>query len=119
MGDRREFLRAIAPLLDATGVRQVAPDERQPGDIELTWDDEVALVVRPPALTGALHRLIEQVEVELGGPIAHLSRENKQAAVRLLDERGAFTLRRSVDDVADALGVSRITVYNYLNAIHR
>ena len=24
-----------------------------------------------------------------------------------------------VEDVADAMGVSRITVYNYLNAIHR
>jgi predicted transcriptional regulator YheO len=34
----------------------------------------------------------------------------------LLDDRGAFQLRRSVEEVADALGVSRFTVYNYLNA---
>ena len=26
---------------------------------------------------------------------------------------------RAVEDLADAMGVSRITVYNYLNAIHR
>jgi predicted transcriptional regulator YheO len=39
--------------------------------------------------------------------------------VRLLDERGAFQLRKSIEDVADALGVSRITVYNYLNAVNR
>ena len=38
---------------------------------------------------------------------------------RLLDERGAFVLRRAVEDVADAMRISRITVYNYLNAIHR
>jgi predicted transcriptional regulator YheO len=37
----------------------------------------------------------------------------------LLDEQGAFTLRRAVEDVADAMGVSRITIYNYLNALHR
>ncbi|HAZ33053.1 MAG TPA: transcriptional regulator, partial [Acidimicrobiaceae bacterium] len=49
----------------------------------------------------------------------NMSREDKQRAVRLLDERGAFTLRRAVEDLADAMGVSRITVYNYLNAIHR
>ena len=55
--------------------------------------------------------------VELGGQLPDLSREDKQRAVRLLDERGAFLLRRSVDEVADALGVSRITVYNYLNAV--
>jgi predicted transcriptional regulator YheO len=39
--------------------------------------------------------------------------------VRLLDERGAFVLRSSVEQVADAMWVSRGTVYNYLNAIHR
>ncbi|MCX6529713.1 MAG: hypothetical protein NTZ76_06340 [Actinobacteria bacterium] len=26
---------------------------------------------------------------------------------------------RAVEDVADVMGVSRITVYNYLNAMHR
>jgi uncharacterized protein YqgV (UPF0045/DUF77 family) len=72
-----------------------------------------------PSLHGALDRLIESVERELGAKLPQLNREDKQRAVRLLDEAGAFTLRRSVEDVADALGVSRITVYNYLNAIHR
>jgi predicted transcriptional regulator YheO len=59
------------------------------------------------------------VEVELGGTLDTLSRENKQRAIRLLDQNGAFILRRAVEDVADAMGVSRITVYNYLNALHR
>ena len=79
----------------------------------------VPLAASDEGLHGALGRLIEQVEEELGGRLADLSREGKQRAVRLLDDRGAFLLRRSVDDVADALGVSRITVYNYLNAIRR
>jgi predicted transcriptional regulator YheO len=48
-----------------------------------------------------------------------LSRNDKQLAVKMLDQRGAFILRRAVEDVADAMGVSRITVYNYLNALHR
>ena len=60
--------------------------------------------------------MIAGVEGELGAQLAELSREGKQAAVRLLDARGAFLLRRAVDDVADAMGVSRITIYNYLNA---
>jgi uncharacterized protein YqgV (UPF0045/DUF77 family) len=72
-----------------------------------------------PPLRGALERLIGFVERELGSRLSELDREGKQRAVRLLDEAGAFTLRRSVEDVADALGVSRITVYNYLNALHR
>lgn len=72
-----------------------------------------------PPLRGALERLIGFVERELGCRLSELDRDGKQRAVRLLDEAGAFTLRRSVEDVADALGVSRITVYNYLNAILR
>ena len=59
--------------------------------------------------------LIAQVEAELGGRLADLPREEKQRAVRLLEERGAFTVRKSVEAVARALGVSRFTVYNYLN----
>ena len=79
---------------------------------------EVA-VVRMAALHGALDRLIDSVEREFGTRLPLLAREEKQRAIRRLDERGAFTLRRAVEDVADAMGVSRITVYNYLNALHR
>lgn len=67
-------------------------------------------------LHDALSRMIAGVERELGARLAELSREDKQAAVRILDDRGAFLLRKAVDDVADAMGVSRITIYNYLNA---
>jgi predicted transcriptional regulator YheO len=74
--------------------------------------------MRLPDLQGALGRLIGRVERELGGRLPDLSREDKQRAVRMLDEAGAFTLRRSIEDVADAMGVSRITIYNYLNAMH-
>ena len=64
---------------------------------------------------GPLDRVIAEVEAELGGPLSGLSRADKQRAVRLLEERGAFEVRRSVPAVAEALGVTRFTVYNYLN----
>lgn len=68
-------------------------------------------------LREALDHMIEQVEADTGRPLAQLDREKKQAAVRILDERGAFQLRKAIEAVADAMGVSRITIYNYLNAI--
>ena len=113
------LLRAIKPLLDATGGTLLAPHDIRPGDVPIEWEGETIAAVRLGALHGALDRLIDSVERELGGRLPELSREGKQRAIRLLDERGAFTLRRAVEDVADAMGVSRITVYNYLNAIHR
>jgi predicted transcriptional regulator YheO len=45
-----------------------------------------------------------------------MSRREKQQLVRFLDERGAFALRKAVERVADFLGVSRFTVYNYLES---
>jgi uncharacterized protein YqgV (UPF0045/DUF77 family) len=66
-------------------------------------------------LNDALARLIADVERELGAGLGDLDRLGKQRAVRLLRERGAFGLRKSVSSVADALGVTRFTVYNYLN----
>jgi predicted transcriptional regulator YheO len=44
------------------------------------------------------------------------ARAEKQTAVRLLSERGAFLLG-GVEDVTEIMGVSRITIYNYLNAL--
>ena len=115
-----DFVTAVKPLVDAVGatLRRRA-SEREASDVPLVWDGAVVAAVRMPPLHGALDRLIDAVEAELGGRLPELGREDKQRAVRLLDERGAFILRRAVEDVADAMGVSRITVYNYLNAIHR
>jgi HTH domain len=111
------LLDALEPVADALSAVLVGPDDLIPSDIPLRWDGDVVGGLRLPQLQGALARLIDGVEREVGGPLGSLSREGKQRAVRLLEERGAFMLRRSVEDVADALGVSRITVYNYLNAL--
>ena len=113
------LLDAVRPVVDALGATLVSAAEREPADVPLVWNGEIVGAVRMPPLHGALDRLIDSVETELGGPLPSLSREDKQLAVRLLDERGAFILRRAVEDVSDAMGVSRITIYNYLNAIHR
>ncbi len=115
MSDIEGLREAIGPLLEAVGASAVAPDAES-ADLVVTWPDSAGIGVRLPDLHGALDRLIVAVERDLGGTLASLSREDKQNAVRLLDERGAFTLRKGVEQVADILGVSRFTVYNYLNS---
>jgi hypothetical protein len=124
MSDRRSngehpLVAAVRPVVTAVGASIVPAERREPADVPLVWDGHTIAAVRLPPLHGALDRLVDAVEAELGGPLPTLSREDKQRAIRLLDERGAFILRRAVEDVADKMGVSRITVYNYLNAIHR
>ncbi len=116
---RHPLVLAVKPIIEALGAQLVALPDREAGDLPLKWEGVEVAVVRMAPLHGALDRLIEGVEREFGRELPVLSREEKQRAIRLLDERGAFTLRRAVEDVADAMGVSRITVYNYLNALHR
>jgi predicted transcriptional regulator YheO len=55
------------------------------------------------------------MERKAGKPLAGLDRKTKQEVVRTLEARGAFTVRHGVETVATALGVSRFTVYNYIN----
>jgi hypothetical protein len=117
MARRHPLLAALTPVADAVGGELVGAAQLRTGDIPLEWEGEVVGGFRLAGLHGSLERMIASVESELGAPIADLSREEKQTAVRLLHERGAFQLRKAVEDVADALGVSRFTVYNYLNAL--
>jgi hypothetical protein len=112
-------LATLQPLVDALGCSMIDSSQIEAADIPLVFEGELIAAVRLPDLHGALARLIDSVEREMGQQLPDMNREQKQLAIRLLDDRGAFTLRRAVEDVADAMGVSRITVYNYLNAIHR
>ena len=108
---------AIRPLLDAVGGEVVNTDELTTGDVPIDWDGQVIGGVRLESLSNALDRLVSHIEEELGGPLIDLPRTEKQAAIRMLDQRGAFLLRKSIEDVAAMMGVSRITIYNYLNVI--
>jgi hypothetical protein len=65
----------------------------------------------------AIDELIAMAEAQVGKPISRMTRSEKQSIVRFLDDRGAFAVRKSVETVAEALGVSRFTVYNYLDSI--
>jgi hypothetical protein len=119
VSERHPLLVALEPVAAALGADLVegrALDDLDAGDVPLRWEGELVGGLRLPGVHGTLERMIAAVECELGGALASLSRERKQAAVRRLDARGAFQLRRAVEEVADALGVSRFTVYNYLNA---
>ncbi|ARZ67095.1 helix-turn-helix domain-containing protein [Streptomyces sp. HU2014] len=109
------FRAAVRPLVDAMGGELVEPGEARPDDVVLSWEGREVVAVRLPHLSDSLDHILAELERRHGVPLAELDRRDKQSVVRTLEARGAFSVRHGVETVAAALGVSRFTVYNYLN----
>ncbi|WP_371665933.1 MULTISPECIES: helix-turn-helix domain-containing protein [unclassified Streptomyces] len=107
---------AVKPLVDAMGAELLGPEQAQPDDVVLAWEGEDVIAVRLPQLSDSLDHILAAMERRYGMPLAELDRRTKQSVVRALEARGAFSVRHGVETVAGALGVSRFTVYNYINA---
>jgi hypothetical protein len=112
-----DFLAALRPIVRSLGGTVIPPRLIQEGDEPAVWNGEVVAGVRSPELHDALERFVETIERDTGARLSEMTRAQKQVAVRRLDEHGAFLLRGAVDDVATWMGVSKVTLYSYLNAI--
>ncbi|MFF8987061.1 helix-turn-helix domain-containing protein [Streptomyces globisporus] len=112
------FVSAVKPLVDAMGAELLGPEQAQPDDVVLAWEGQDVIAVRLPQLSDSLDHILAAMERRHGMPLADLDRKAKQGVVRTLEARGAFSVRHGVETVAGALGVSRFTVYNYLNREH-
>ncbi|MFF3511501.1 helix-turn-helix domain-containing protein [Streptomyces sp. NPDC002573] len=109
------FIMAVKPLVDAMGGEMLPPDQAGPDDVVLVWEGTGVVAVRLPQLADSLDHILAAMERKHGRSLAELDRKAKQEVVRALEARGAFAVRHGVETVASALGVSRFTVYNYLN----
>ncbi len=61
--------------------------------------------------------MITKIVNEMGKTPAAMSREEKMEVVSQLEERGAFLVKRSAEQVAEALDLSRYTIFAYLKEI--
>ncbi|MDQ0160367.1 putative transcriptional regulator YheO [Alkalibacillus salilacus] len=46
-----------------------------------------------------------------------MKRHEKVELIRFMDKKGIFSMKGSIDKVADSLGISKVTVYSYLDEI--
>ena len=68
-------------------------------------------------MTEALNDIVQSVLENYGGDPGALTKEEKTSVVQQLEERGVFLMKGSVEMVAGILGVTRYTVYNYIDAV--
>jgi predicted transcriptional regulator YheO len=62
-------------------------------------------------------KLIKKHIDEFGKPVSYMSKEDKLTIIQKFDKSGVFLVKGGVDRVAQELGVSRFTVYNYIGEL--
>lgn len=63
-----------------------------------------------------LNTLIEQSVALVGKPVALMSKEDKITAIQYLNDAGAFLITKSGDKVSSYFGISKFTLYSYMDA---
>ncbi len=70
----------------------------------------------PQNVNELLDDLIEQSVEKVGKPVALMNKDDKIAAIRFLNDAGAFLVTRSGDKVSKYFGISKYTLYSYIDA---
>lgn len=63
-----------------------------------------------------LDELIQESVKLVGKPVALMSRDEKKKAIQFLDKQGAFLITKSGDRVSNHFGISKYTLYNYIDS---
>lgn len=63
-----------------------------------------------------LDELIEQSVRNIGKPVALMSKDDKIKAIQFLNNTGAFLITKSGDKVSKYFGISKYTLYSYIDA---
>ncbi|WP_042170586.1 helix-turn-helix transcriptional regulator [Paenibacillus gorillae] len=61
-----------------------------------------------------LDTLIQETQESVGKPAAIMAKEDKVRFIQLLDQKGAFLIKKSGEKVCSYLGISKYTLYSYL-----
>ena len=75
-----------------------------------------------PVLYGSVDDLLMDLLMEsverIGVQPAQMSREQKLDCIRFLQEKGALDIKGSINKIAKFLGITKSSVYNYINEIN-
>ncbi len=70
----------------------------------------------PQSVNELLDDLIDQSVANVGKPVALMTKEDKIRAIHFLNDSGAFLITKSGDKVAKHFGISKYTLYSYIDA---
>ena len=85
------------------------------GDFTKTEETKKAPEPIVKNVTDLLDELIQQSIEIVNKPIAKMNKEDKVKAIRFLNENGAFLITKSGDKVCKLFGISKYTLYSYMD----
>ena len=72
-----------------------------------------------PDVNSVLEDMISEAIAATGKPTSVMTKADRIEVLRLLEDRGAFHIKRAAEKVSARLGVSRVTTYGYLDEVRR
>ena len=110
------------------------PDGRPVGILGINYDITMALAMQdnlrsftateqpgkeperiPLNVTDLLDELIEQSVHLVGKPVALMNKDDKVKAIQFLNDSGAFLITKSGDKICKFFGISKYTLYSYMD----
>ena len=61
-----------------------------------------------------LDQLIQEAQEQVGKPVAAMTKEDKTRLIQLLDQKGAFLIKKAGEKICSYLNISKYTLYSYL-----
>lgn len=121
----RDTLEALVTGRDAATL--TFRSTRQAGAVrmerQLVGPDQAPVSLEPPgesfprSVDELVSQLIEAAISSTGVPVGLMRKHHKMLVVEQLESKGLFLLKDAVELIAIALGVTRFTIYNYLNEL--
>lgn len=66
-----------------------------------------------------LDLLLNECKKNIGKEVGEMTKEDKVSAVKFLDEKGVFLVKKSMEKVAAFFNMSKFSIYNYLDDIRQ
>ncbi|MHB1652051.1 MAG: helix-turn-helix transcriptional regulator [Desulfitobacteriaceae bacterium] len=110
-----EIFASLCLNYDVTGILDFSANLLDFAQIRGSHDDKQETFASTVQET--IESLVNQAINALGKQPATMSTDDKVRLVGILEEKGAFLIKGAVDYVAIVLGVSKFTIYNYLNKV--
>ena len=86
------------------------------GDLISTGESHQSEPERIININDLLEDLIQQSVALVGKPVQLMNKDDKVKAIQFLNENGAFLVTKSGDKIAKHFGISKYTLYSYIDA---